>query len=502
MTHILAIDQGTSSSRALVFNLDGRLEGLHQEEFDNLFPADGWVEQDPEVLWSTTLNACNGALQAAGVNASALKAIGITNQRETTLVWDAETGECVHNAIVWQDRRTTAICERLRRDGLLDHIRQRTGLLIDPYFSATKLAWLLEQDADVRTRAEAGKLCFGTVDTFLIWRLTGGRHHLTDATNASRTMLFDIHEQDWDETLLKALNIPRELLPEVVDSAGDFGTTDSQWLGAAIPICGVAGDQQAAMIGQGCFRPGMTKSTYGTGCFLMSNTGQEVVLPKQDLLSTVGYRIDGKPTYALEGSIFAAGVAVKWLRDGLGLIEDPAETERLAESNGVDTKGVYVVPAFTGLGAPYWNSDVRGMITGLSLDSGRSQVVTATLQSVVYQTSELVRAMQDEGAAITRLRVDGGMVNNDWMCQFLADILDVPVDRPEMVETTALGAASLAALAAGEFSSLEETDRLWRLDRQFEVTMEAEQRANLLSGWHRAVEQALATVTNRAGAEL
>ncbi|MDA1074066.1 MAG: glycerol kinase GlpK [Proteobacteria bacterium] len=491
MSHILAIDQGTSSSRALVFNLDGRLEGVSQLDFDNLFPADGWVEQDPEVLWSTTLAVCRGALEDAGVRASSLTAIGITNQRETTLLWDAETGECVHNAIIWQDRRTVGICNRMRSEGLLEHIRKRTGLLIDPYFSATKLAWLLEQDSDLRARAQAGKLRFGTVDTFLIWRLTGGKRHLTDATNASRTMLFDIHQQCWDETLLQALRIPRSLLPEVVDSAGDFGSLEEHWLGASVPILGVAGDQQAAMIGQGCFTQGMTKSTYGTGCFVMTNTGTQALLPQQDLLATVGYRIDGVPTYALEGSIFAAGVAVKWLRDQLGLIEQAGETELLAGQNGVDTGGVYVIPAFTGLGAPHWNPDVRGMITGLTLNSGRAQIVTATLQSVVYQTSELVQAMQAEGASITRLRVDGGMSANNWLCQFLADILNVPVDRPEMIETTALGAATLAALASGHFSSLAESARLWRLDRQFEVNMQASQRQMLLAGWQRAVAQAL-----------
>jgi len=488
---ILAIDQGTSSSRAMVFDLDGRMLGLGQQSFDMIFPADGWVEQDPEVLWQTTLAACRAGLDAAGIGAAELSAIGITNQRETTLVWERRTGRCLHNAIVWQDRRTAARCQSMLNDGIQALIADQTGLVVDPYFSSTKLAWLLEQVPGLRARAERGELCFGTVDTFLIWRLTGGAVHATDATNASRTQLFDIHRQCWSQELLDYFGVPSQMLPEVRDSAADYGLASAEWLGAAIPILGVAGDQQASLIGQACIAPGMSKSTYGTGCFVMTHTGLTPARSTQQLLATVAYRIDGVTSYALEGSIFSGGVAVKWLRDRLRLIDSAAETEAAARRTGPDTRGVYLVPAFTGLGAPHWAPDARGVLTGLTLDADRDQVITATLASVGYQTADLLDAMARDGAPVTRLRVDGGMVVNDWLCQFLADILSCPVERPLITETTALGAAALAALGGAQVSSLDAAVGLWQLDREFLPVMAGDQRRRLLDGWHRAVRRAL-----------
>ena len=491
MSLVLAIDQGTSSSRGIVFDLSaGRALGEGQREFAASFPQDGWVEQNPETLWTTTLSACREAVANAGVAASEIAAIGITNQRETTLLWDRSTGECVHNAIVWQDRRTAERCARLRADGLEAHIRARTGLVPDPYFSATKLAWLLDARPELRARAAAGELCFGTVDTFLLWRLTGGRAHLTDATNASRTMLFDIRRQDWDEELLGYFDIPATLLPGVCDSAHGFGATEKDWFGAAIPITGIAGDQQAALVGQGCFAEGSCKVTGGTGCFIMTNTGERMLPSASGLLSTVAYRLSGETTYALEGSIFVAGAAVKWLRDKVGLIARASETESIARSTGVDTHGVYLVPAFTGLGAPHWSPDARGTITGLTLDSTRNDIVTATLQSVAYQTRELLEAMAADGAIVRRLGVDGGMAVNDWLCQFLTDVLDVPVQRPVIVETTACGAATLAGFGAGLTTDLHQPP--WQIDRSFLPNMPNTQRHELLDGWRAAVRQTLA----------
>ena len=491
MSLVLAIDQGTSSSRGIVFDLaGGRVLGEGQRELVARFPRDGWVEQDPETLWSTTLSACREAIANAGVAGPDIAAIGMTNQRETTLVWDRRTGECVYDAIVWQDRRTADRCARIRADGLDEAIRTRTGLVADPYFSATKLAWLLDLKPELRRRAAAGELCFGTVDTFLLWRLTGGRSHLTDATNASRTMLFDIRRQHWDEELLRYFDIPAALLPGVCDSAQGFGATDKNWFGAAIPITGIAGDQQAALIGQGCFAEGSGKVTCGTGCFIMTNTGERLLQSKSGLLSTVAYRVNGKTVYALEGSIFVAGAAIKWLRDGLGLIAKASETEPIAASTGADTGGVYLVPAFTGLGAPHWNPDARGAITGLTLDSTRNDIVTATLQSVAYQTEELLAAMAVDGAVVRQLGVDGGMAVNNWLCQFLADILRLPVQRPAIVETTALGAATLAGLGAGLTANLRE--RRWELDRSFTPNMPNARRRALLDGWRAAVRQTLA----------
>ena len=491
MNCVLAIDQGTSSTRAMVFDVAGRVLGSAQCEFDQIFPHDGWVEHDPEVLWNTTLFAARGALANAGIEARALTGIGITNQRETTLIWDADTGLPVHNAIVWQDRRTAARCEAIRADGMADAIAASTGLVIDPYFSSTKIAWLLDNVPGLRARAAGGRLRFGTVDSFLIWRLTCGAKHLTDATNASRTQLFDIRSQRWDDDLLRYFDIPRSLLPDVRDCAGDFGVADARWFGAPVPILGVAGDQQAALIGQSCFEKGMTKSTYGTGCFLVTNTADQLIRSAHGLLSTVGYRIAGKTAYAVEGSIFVAGAAVKWLRDSLHLIESAPESEAAARRSGVEAGGVYVVPAFTGLGAPHWRPDARGLVCGLTLDSSRDDVVAATLASVTYQSADLLAALAADGAPVTRLRVDGGMVANDWLCQLLADIAGVRVERPLITETTALGAGMLAALGGGLVGSLPQAASLWQLQRGFEPAMGAAMRAKLLSGWRDAVSRTL-----------
>ena len=491
MSLILAIDQGTSSSRGIVFDMaDGRIAGVGQRTFDMVFPRDGWVEQDPETLWRTTLEACRNAIAAADATADDIAAIGITNQRETTLVWDRQSGDCVHNAIVWQDRRTAEHCQRMAADGLAESVRAKTGLVLDPYFSGTKLAWLLDQVPGLRRRAAAGDLCFGTVDSFLLWRLTGGRAHLTDATNASRTQLFDINRQRWDAELLEYFDIPEALLPEVCDSAHAFGTADAEWFGAPIPIAGMAGDQQAALIGQGCLAEGTCKSTYGTGCFVMTNTGAEPRPSGNGLLTTLAYRLQGQATYALEGSIFVAGVAVKWLRDQLGLVDDAAQTERLARSVDGDAQGVYFVPAFTGLGAPHWSPNARGTLTGLTSDTLPAHIVTAALQSVGFQTAELLDAMSADGAAVTQLNVDGGMVANNWLCQFLADVLDRPVHRPQTIETTALGAATLAA--AGPGGNLSGVRQAWGQGRTFTPNLAQAKRTALLEGWRRAVRQTLA----------
>lgn len=498
--YILALDQGTSSSRAIVYTTQGEVVARAQQDFEMSFPSDGWVEQNPEVLWETTLQSARRALVAGDISAQNVKALGITNQRETTLVWDRMTGECLYNAIVWQDRRTAQRCNEMaanhsQLDGLsltiAELIAAQTGLLIDPYFSSTKLAWILENVAGAADRARAGELCFGTVDTFLIWRLTGGTKHLTDATNASRTQLFDIHQQRWCPELLNYYDIDPSLLPEVKDCAGDFGVTTENLLGAAIPITGVAGDQQAALVGQACFEPGQAKSTYGTGCFVISNTGSEPVRSAQQLLSTVAYRLGGEVTYGLEGSIFVAGAAIKWLRDQLGLIRDTQDTSDAFQATGGDTGGVFVVSAFTGLGAPHWQPDARGLITGLTLDTSREQIVTAFLQAVVFQTEELLQAMSKDGATISRLRVDGGMAVNDELCQFLADLLDVVVERPKDVETTARGAAILAALGAGIFPDINQAAVMWACEKEFVPTMADADRARLVRGYSRAVASAV-----------
>lgn len=486
MSYILAIDQGTTSSRAILFTTSGEPAGIAQQEFHQHFPDDGWVEHDPEDIWSSTLDVCREVMRQQQVDAADIVAIGITNQRETTIVWDRHTGEPVYNAIVWQDRRTADYCDELKAEGLEPWITQKTGLLLDPYFSSTKLKWILDHVAGVRDRARAGDLLFGTVDTWLLWRLTGGAAHKTDATNASRTMLFNIHTQTWDTELLERMSIPAAMLPAVEDCSAEFGMTDPALLGAAIPVLGIAGDQQAALIGQGCFTKGMIKSTYGTGCFVIMNTGDEAVVSSNKLLTTVAYRLNGRVTYGLEGSIFVAGAAVQWLRDGLKLITHAAETESIAKGHP-KAHGVYLVPAFTGLGAPYWDPNARGAILGLTRDSGIGDIVTATLQSVCYQTQDLLSAMQHDGAVPTIIRVDGGMVENNWVSQELANILQLPVDRPQVIETTALGVAYLAGLQAGIFSDIEELAGHWRLERRFQPEIEPEQAHQLYHGWQAAV---------------
>jgi len=486
---ILSIDQGTTSSRAMVFTAAGKALATAQKEFAQHYPHDGWVEHDPEEIWSSTLAVCRQACAGDGVDLAAIAAIGITNQRETTMVWDRATGKPLYRAIVWQDRRTAEHCDTLRAAGQEDLVTRKTGLLLDPYFSATKIAWILDNVDGARRKAERGELAFGTVDSFLLWRLTGGRVHATDATNASRTLLFDIHSQSWDDELLNIFRVPRGVLPEVRDCAAPFGECDAALLGRAIPITGIAGDQHAAAVGQACFSPGMIKSTYGTGCFVVVNTGEHAVQSRNRLLTTVCYRLEGKVTYALEGSIFVAGAAVQWLRDGIGLIRAASETEALASSLS-DNRGVYLVPAFTGLGAPHWDARARGGLFGITRDTGVAEITRATLESVCYQTQDLLRAVADEGATeLTALRVDGGMVGNNWLMQFLADIVDLRVDRPVVTETTALGAAYLAGVQAGVFDSLDDVTAHWQVDRSFEPAMDAAERARLLAGWEQAVSR-------------
>jgi glycerol kinase len=485
--YILAIDQGTTSSRAILFDREGRAAALDQREFTQYFPADGWVEHDPEEIWRTTLEVIRGALAKANAGPRDVAAIGIANQRETTVLWERESGRAIHNAIVWQDRRTAARCAELVADGHGPMVQSKTGLIVDAYFSATKIAWILDNVTGARDRALRGELAFGTIDSFLLWRLTGGRSHATDATNASRTMLFDIHRQEWDEALLELFAVPRELLPEVRDSSAEFGVTTSDLLGASIPITGIAGDQQAAAFGQACFSPGMIKSTFGTGCFALLNTGGRAVVSTNRLLTTVAYRLDGEVAYALEGSIFVAGAAVKWLRDTLGLIERAEDTEAIAASASPQS-GVYLVPAFVGLGAPYWDPDARAALLGLTLDSGRAEIVRATLESVAYQMRDLMDAMAGDGAAApVALRVDGGMAVNGWLMQFLADILDTRVERPRITETTALGVAFLAGLQTGFYRSLEAIAEQWQREALFTPAMAADERARRYAGWRDAI---------------
>ena len=491
MTAVLAIDQGTTSSRAIVFDRDGRIISVSQEEFPQIYPANGWVEHDPEAIWSTTLATCRRAIADAHASGAQLSAIGVTNQRETTVVWDRDTGRPIHNAIVWQDRRTAEECAALREAGHENSVRERTGLLLDPYFSATKIAWILDHVDGARAQAAAGALAFGTIDTFLIWRLTGGKVHATDVTNASRTSLFNIATRRWDTELLRLFNVPETILPEVRDCAADYGAASPDLLGASLPICGVAGDQQAAAIGQACFDVGDIKSTYGTGCFALLNTGGEVKRSTNRLLTTLAYQLGGEPTYALEGSIFIAGAGVQWLRDELGVISSAAETEGLARGL-TSNSGVYIVPAFTGLGAPHWDPNVRGTIFGLTRDSGPAALARAMVESVCYQTADLLEAMQSDGASPVTLRVDGGMVANSWMCGFLADVLGLPVERPVIRETTALGAAFLAGLQAGVYSSLDEVRATWKRERRFDPVMTPTDRHALLDQWSRAVKAAIA----------
>jgi len=495
---VLALDQGTTSSRAIVFDARGRPLGSGQRQLQQFYPKDGWVEHDPEHIWSDTLAAVREAVDRSGRKLAEIAAIGITNQRETAIVWDKQTGRPIHNAIVWQDRRTAPFCRELVAEGFEPHVKTTTGLLIDAYFSATKFNWLLDHVPGARVRAEAGELACGTVDSFLLWRLTGGKVHATDASNACRTMLFDITRQDWDDRLLDRLGIPRTMLPEVKDNSGTFGLALGDILGADIPITGMAGDQQAATFGQACFEPGMLKSTYGTGCFALLNTGERLVPSQNRLLSTIAWRLDGKPTYAIEGSIFIAGAAVQWVRDGLRAISHAAESEALAATLP-DTGGVYLVPAFTGLGAPYWDPDARAAIIGLTRDSTSAHIVRAALESVAYQTADLLTAMRDDitaaGAGVLpdTLRVDGGMVVNDWVCQYLADILDCPVERPAVIETTALGAAYLAGLAVGVYPSMEAIAESWRADGRFAPKLDAATRKTRLDGWAKAVARVRST---------
>ncbi|MGB6230635.1 MAG: glycerol kinase GlpK [Litorimonas sp.] len=482
---ILSIDQGTTSSRTLVVGADGQILHSAHEEFPQIYPNDGWVEHDPEAIWNSverTLTTCHDWCRE---NALTPAAIGITNQRETTLVWDRDTGETIHNAIVWQDRRTAERCRELADVMPVEDLQARTGLLHDPYFSATKIAWILDHVDGARERAESGGLCFGTVDCFLIWRLTGGAVHATDATNASRTNLYNIRDDRWDEELLHLFDVPASGLPDVRDCIDDYGA----WNG--IPIRGVAGDQQAAAIGQLCTTPGDIKSTYGTGCFVILNTGEDCLTSKNKLLSTIAYRIDGRTSYALEGSIFIAGAGVQWLRDEVGLIETAEETQIICqELDG--NHGVYLVPAFTGLGAPYWEPDARGALFGLTRGTGRDHIVRATVESVVYQTHDLFDAMARDGAHPKSLRVDGGMVANDWMVGHLADVLDLPVERPEILETTAMGAAYLAMIGVGMVDGLDDLSKLWARDRLFEPTMAQKTRKSLLDGWTDCVRRLLA----------
>ncbi|MGI9329193.1 MAG: glycerol kinase GlpK [Gammaproteobacteria bacterium] len=487
---ILAIDQGTTSSRALVFDSQAALVLTAQQEFPQLYPADGWVEHDPEAIWQSSLQVAQEAFKAAEAKGYEIAAIGITNQRETTVVWDRKTGKPIYNAIVWQDRRTADVCAKLRTQDMGNAVRSRTGLLLDPYFSATKIAWLLDNVDGARGQASLGKLAFGTIDSFLISRLTAGKVHATDATNASRTNLYNLHTGTWDEELLKIFRVPAAILPTVQDCAADYGVTDPALFGRALPIFGVAGDQQAATIGNCCFEPGAIKSTYGTGCFVVLNTGDNIVESQHRLLSTVAYQLEGKTTYALEGSIFMAGATIQWLRDGLGVIKNAADTEGLARGLKSNA-GVYLVPAFTGLGAPHWDAEARGAIFGLSRATGPAELARAALESVCYQTRDLLDAMGADGVRPQSLRVDGGMVMNNWLVQFLADILGIPVERPEVTETTAAGAAYLAGRQAGIYGDLNEVSQLWRCQARFDPKLVDGDRDALLAAWHNAVNRVL-----------
>ncbi len=485
-TIILAIDQGTTSTRSMTFGTDGVPRQTVRREFAQHYPQSGWVEHDAEDIWRDTVETLKEAADADG---GKVAAIGITNQRETVVVWDRETGKPVHNAIVWQDRRTARLCAQLKADGNEPLVRERTGLILDPYFSGTKLKWILDNIDGVRARADRGELAFGTIDSFLLWRLTGGKVHATDASNASRTLLFDIHKGAWDPDMLRMLDIPESLLPDVKNNSTLFGETTSDLLGKAVPIGGMAGDQQAAVVGQACFQRGDAKSTYGTGCFVLLNTGKEAVTSKNGMLTTIAYQLDGEITYALEGSIFVAGAAVKWLRDGLGLINQASDTDDMATKlDGND--GVYMVPAFVGLGAPHWDPDARASITGLTFAATGSHIARAALESVAYQTADLMNAMVADGARDARqIRVDGGMAANDWFCQFLADMLDTDVVRPANIETTAAGAAFLAGMAVGIWNGPADIAAAWKEDRAFSPAMKADARKALMTGWQDAVDR-------------
>jgi glycerol kinase len=496
--NVLAIDQGTTSTRAIAFDAQARAVAIARREHVQHYPASGWVEHDAEDIWRDTLATVREVLGRSGVSLEGIAALGITNQRETVVVWERASGVPVHRAIVWQDRRTADECTRLRDAGAEELVRRKTGLLLDPYFSATKLAWILDHVAGARARAERGELAFGTIDSFLLWRLTGGRVHATDVTNASRTLLFDIHRQCWDEELLRLFRVPPALLPQVRDSSEVYGAADPALFGRALPVAGIAGDQQAALIGQACLGTGSAKSTYGTGCFLLLNTGDAAIASENRLLTTPAYRIGGRIAYALEGSIFVAGAAIKWLRDGLQVIDNAAGTAEVA-SRVPDSHGVYLVPAFVGLGAPHWQPNARGLICGLTLDTTRAHLVRAALESVAYQTLDLVSAMERDGARRSQaLRVDGGMAANDWFCQFLADILDMRVERPAELETTALGAAFLAGLATRFWKDPDTIAATWRTAAVFAPLMTPTRRTSLIAGWHEAIARTLLHRTTAA----
>ncbi len=491
-TYVLAIDQGTTSSRAIIFNASFDIIAIAQKEFKQIFPHSGWVEHDPEDIWQTTLTTCRQALKKANLTSEQISSIGITNQRETTILWDRDSGAPVYNAIVWQDRRTSEFCNELRTADNSKRVSDKTGLLIDPYFSGTKIRWILDNVEGAREKAEAGRLAFGTVDSFLLWRLTGGGVHATDASNAARTMIYDIHRNCWDDQLCELLAVPQSLLPEVKDCSADFGTTSPAIFGSPISINGIAGDQQAALVGQACFKPGMLKSTYGTGCFAVLNTGSEAVKSNNKLLTTIGYRVNGITCYALEGSIFVAGAAVQWMRDAMGLIGEASQSGKLAREADIN-QDVYLVPAFTGLGAPHWDADARGAIFGITRSTGPAELSRAALESVCYQTRDLLEAMQNdwqqENAPV--LRVDGGMVASNYTMQFLADIINAPVDRPKILETTAVGAAYLAGLQKGLFPPPEEFAAAWKLDRRFVPELTEDIRARKYRGWKDAVRRTL-----------
>lgn len=492
--YILAIDQGTTSSRAIIFDKNRKVIATGQKEITQYFPKSGWVEHDPEEIWKSVVSTCKQAIRKAKIKPFEIAAIGITNQRETTVLWDKKTGKPVYKAIVWQDRRTAEICQTLKKEGYEKTFAQKTGLLLDPYFSGTKVSWVLDNIKGLRAKCEKGQIAFGTIDSFLIWRLTGGKCHVSDATNASRTMMYNINTNKWDLSLLKLLDVPASILPEVLECSDDFGIADKSILGAEIPILGVAGDQQAAAIGNGCFKPGMIKSTYGTGCFVLMNTGDKKVGSKNRLLTTVAYRLNGKTTYALEGSIFMAGASVQWLRDGLGIVQKASQTGKMAADADAG-QDVYMVPAFVGLGAPYWDAEARGAIFGLTRATGPHEIAKAALEAVCYQTHDLITAMhkdwQVSASRKTVLRVDGGMVASDWTMQFLADILNAPVDRPNILETTAMGAAWLAGSRAGIWPDMSEFSKLWDLEKKFKPKMKAAIREQKLAGWHDAVSRTL-----------
>ena len=492
--YILAIDQGTTSSRAVLFDANYTIASIGQSEFEQFFPHSGWVEHDPEEIWSTTIESCRSAMSQASVGAEQIAAIGITNQRETTIVWDRKTGKPIYNAIVWQDRRTAEACQKLKDLGHEARISEKTGLLLDPYFSATKIAWILDNTPGTREKADAGELAFGTVDSYLLWQLTKGKAHATDATNASRTMLYNIHQGCWDDDLLALFNIPRAILPEVRDSAAGFEQADNEIFGSQIPITSLIGDQQSALVGQACFEPGMVKSTYGTGCFVLLNTGEKAVTSKNRLLTTIALQLNNKPTYVLEGSIFIAGAAVQWLRDGLKIIDSSAQSEMLA-SSADDEQDVYLVPAFVGLGAPYWDADCRGALYGLTRNTGPAEISKAALEAVCYQTADLLQAMADDwqDGVTSVIRVDGGMAASNWTMQRLADILSMSIDRPPVLEATALGAAYLAGMQVGFYPAIEEFAKSWKKENRFTPTMAEGLRKQKLLGWKDAIRRTLST---------